>query len=140
MRAKSKLLSVLVPLVLATSACKKDGEVQETLDLLDKHGKEMAGKVKSASDKKAGVADAQKYLDSNKDDMTKRLKDLGELRGFQVSEEMQTKMASGIVDAMFACTTIQTDLIGETMSDDDLDKALDKLCKDWEGIVSSAGG
>jgi hypothetical protein len=126
-----RLAFLLVPFLAAT-ACKKDGDVQASLDLLDKHGKEITAKVTTATDKKAGVADAQKYLDSNKDDLNKRMKEMSELRGFQVSEDMQSKMAQSLVDAAFMCGKIQVDLMSETMSDKDLDASLEKLCKDWQ--------
>lgn len=126
---------VLVPL-LTVAGCKKDASVQESIDLLAKHSKEITTKVTGAADKKAGVADAQKYLDSNKDDLSKRMKEMSELRGFQVSEDMQSKMASALVEAAFMCGKIQVDLMSATMEDKDLDTSLDKLCKDWEGALN----
>ncbi len=125
---------VLAPL-LALAACKKDSDVQATIDLLDKHSKEITSKATGA-DKKAGVAEAQKYLDANKDDLTKRMKEVSELRGFQVSEDMQSKMATALLDAAFMCGKIQVDLMTETMSDKDLDSAVNKLCKDWEAALA----
>lgn len=130
-----RLALVLVPL-LTVAGCKKDSSVQESIDLLGKHSKEITAKVTGAADKKAGVADAQKYLDSNKDDLSKRMKEMSELRGFQVSEDMQSKMASALVEAAFMCGKIQVDLMSATMEDKDLDTSLDKLCKDWEGALN----
>jgi hypothetical protein len=130
-----RLALVLVPL-LTVAGCKKDSSVQESIDLLGKHSKEITAKVTGAADKKAGVADAQKYLDSNKDDLSKRMKEMSELRGFQVSEDMQSKMASALVEAAFMCGKIQVDLMSATMEDKDLDTSLEKLCKDWEGALN----
>src|SRR5262245_20440024 len=121
-----RLAALFIPFI-ALAACKKDDSVKESLDLIAKHGKEITTKVTGASDKKAGVADAQKYLDSNKDDISKRMKEMSELRGFQVSEDMQKQMAEGILDAAFMCTKLQTEIMAETMSDDDLDKSVKKL-------------
>ncbi|MBX7079063.1 MAG: hypothetical protein K1X88_07750 [Nannocystaceae bacterium] len=132
---RNRILVLALAPFIALTACKKDAAVQETIDLLDKHGKEITSKVTSASDKKAGVADAQKYIDSNKDDIAKRIKEMGELKGFQVSEEMQSKMASSLVDAAFMCSKIQVDLMAATMEDKDLDDALNKLCKTWDDAV-----
>lgn len=126
-----RLALLLVPFLAAT-ACKKDGDVQASIDLLDKHSKEITAKVTTATDKKAGVADAQKYLDSNKDDLNTRMKEMAELRGFQVSEDMQSKMAQALIDAAFMCGKIQVDLMSETMSDEALDGSIEKLCKDWQ--------
>ncbi len=128
-------LALLLAPFLALTACKKDDSVKESLDLLAKHSKEITTKVTGASDKKAGVADAQKYLDANKDDIVKRMKEMSELRGFQLSEDMQSKMAEGIVDATFMCMKLQTDIMAATMEDDELDKAVDKLCADWDAAV-----
>ncbi len=135
MHSRIRLALILAPL-LALSACKKDSAVQESIDLLGKHSKEITTKVTGAADKTAGVADAQKYLDSNKDDLSKRMKEISELRGFQVSEDMQTKMSSALVDAAFMCGKIQVDLMTETMADPALDGALGKLCKDWEAAMN----
>lgn len=134
--SRSLRLALLIAPLFAVAACKQDAAVQESIDLLGKHGKEITTKVTAAADKKAGVADAQKYLDSNKDDLSKRMKEMTELRGFQVSEEMQGKMASALVDAAFMCGKIQVDLMSATMQDEGLDTALDKLCKDWEGALA----
>lgn len=132
---RNKYLFLMLAPVLALSACKKDAAVQETIDLLDKHSKEIKAKVTDATDKKAGVAEAQKYIDANKDDIAKRIKEMGELKGFQVSEEMQSKMASSLVDAAFMCSKIQVDLMSATMEDKDLDASLEKLCKTWDDAV-----
>lgn len=126
---------VLVPL-LTLAGCKKDSAVQESIDLLAKHSKEITTKVTAAADKKAGVADAQKYLESNKDDLSKRMKEMSELRGFQVSEDMQSKMASALVEAAFMCGKIQVDLMSETMADKELDGAVEKLCNDWQAALN----
>ena len=128
-------LAALSISLIAFAGCKKDDSVKESLDLLAKHGKEITTKVTGASDKKAGVADAQKYLDSNKDDIIKRMKEMSELRGFQLSEDMQGKMAEGIIDATFMCTKLQTEIMAETMEDEELDKSVDKLCADWDNAV-----
>jgi hypothetical protein len=64
------------------------------------------------------------------------MKEMSELRGFQVSEDMQSKMASALVEAAFMCGKIQVDLMSATMEDKDLDTSLDKLCKDWEGALN----
>lgn len=128
-------LAALSISLVAFAGCKKDDAVKESLDLLAKHGKEITTKVTGASDKKAGVADAQKYLDANKDDIVKRMKEMSELRGFQLSEDMTSKMAEGIIEATFMCTKLQTEIMAETMEDKDLDTAVDKLCADWDAAV-----
>lgn len=128
-------LALAAALLLPTTACKRDGYVQESLDAFARHGKEIKAKIADASDKKAGVAEAQKYLDANKDDIAGRMKELGGLKGFQVSEDMQAKLGAGIVEASFMCTKLQADFMLQAAEDADFDAALDKLCASWDAAV-----
>lgn len=132
------LFSLLLALVMvtATTGCKKDDFVNSTMDELDKTATEISDAVKNADDKKAGVAEAQKILDGKKDDLGPKMKELGELRGFQVSEEAMGRMAKSIADDVMKVEGLKIDLMSETMKDAELKTALDKLTSEFTAMVS----
>ncbi len=132
------LFSLLLALVMvtATTGCKKDDFVNSTMDELDKTATEIADAVKNADDKKAGVAEAQKILDAKKGDLAPKMKELGELRGFQVSEEAMGRMAKSIADDVMKVEGLKIDLMSETMKDAELKTALDKLTSEFTDMVS----
>jgi len=132
------LFSLLVAFLLALplSGCKKDDMVNATMADLEKLATEINDTVTKAEDKKQGVADAQKILDGKKDDLKSKMKEVGELRGFQVSEETMGKMASTVADAVMKVEGLKLDLMSETMQDAELKTALDKLTKDFSDAVS----
>src|SRR5688500_6924958 len=101
-------------LSLSTTGCKKDDMVNTTMADLEKLATEMNDTVTKAEDKKQGIADAQKLLDGKKDDLKAKMKEVGELRGFQVSDETMTKMASTVADAVMKVEGLKLDLMSET--------------------------
>ena len=125
------LFAVLVAFILSLPGCKKDDMVNETMAEIEKLATEINETVNKAEDKKQGVADAQKLLDAKKDDLKGKMKEIGELRGFQVSDETMTKMGGSIADAVMNVEGLKLDLMSETMQDAELKTALDKLTKDF---------
>lgn len=105
--------------------------VNETMAEIEKLATEINETVTKAEDKKQGVADAQKLLDGKKDDLKAKMKEVGELRGFQVSDETMSKMGGSIADSVMKVEGLKLDLMAETMQDADLKAALDKLTKDF---------
>jgi hypothetical protein len=131
------LYTFLLAIVLALGACKKDDFANETMKELSDLTDEIVKKVKDASDKKAGVAEAQKALDAKKGDLSTKMKDIGQLRGFQLSEEAQGNVAKAIGDAMTKMAGLEIDLMTATMSDKDLKTAVEKLTKDHQAILDA---
>jgi hypothetical protein len=129
------LYTFLLAIVLALGACKKDDFANETMKELSDLTDDIVKKVKDASDKKAGVAEAQKALDAKKGDLSAKMKEIMELRGFQLSEEAQGNVAKVLVDVTTKMASLEIDLMSETMSDKDLQTALDKLTSDHENLV-----
>ncbi len=125
------LFAVLVAFILSLPGCKKDDMVNETMAEIEKLATEINETVTKAEDKKQGVADAQKLLDGKKDDLKAKMKEVGELRGFQVSDETMSKMGGSIADSVMKVEGLKLDLMAETMQDADLKAALDKLTKDF---------
>jgi hypothetical protein len=129
------LFTLLVAFILSLPGCKKDDMVNATMADLETLATEIADTVKNAEDKKQGVADAQKLLDAKKGDLQAKMKEVGELRGFQVSDETMTKMGGSIADAMMKVEGLKLDLMSETMQDAELKTALDKLTQDFGDTV-----
>lgn len=134
------LYTFLLAIVLALGACKKDDFANETAKELTTLTDDIVKTVKDASDKKAGVAEAQKKLDAKKDELSGKLKEVGELRGFQVSEETQGNVAKAMTESMTKMAGLEIDLMTATMSDKELETALDKLLKDHEAIITAVAG
>jgi hypothetical protein len=138
--AARTLYTFLLVLVFALGACKKDDFANETMSELTALTDDIVKTVKDASDKKAGVAEAQKKLDAKKGELAPKLKEIGELRGFQVSEETQVKVGNAMVESMTKMAALEIDLMTALMSDKELDTALDKLIKDHEAMITAIGG
>lgn len=129
------LYTFLLVLVFALGACKKDDFANETMKELTALTDDIVKTVKDASDKKAGVAEAQKKLDAKKGDLGPKMKEIMELRGFQLSEEAQGNVAKVLIDVTTKMAQLEIDLLTATMSDKDLEAALEKLSTDHENLV-----
>lgn len=129
------LYTLLIAIVLVLSGCKKDDMATGTIDELTKLTDEIVTKVKDASDKKAGVAEAQKALDAKKGEIGPKMAEIMELRGFQLSEEAQAAVAKGMVDNTAKMAQLEIDLLTETMKDKDLEAAVEKLTTDHENLI-----
>lgn len=130
------LFSLFLAFMLSSTGCKKDDFVNSTMDEVTKLAAEIAETVTKAEDKKKGVADAQKLLDGKKDDLKKKMTELGELRGFQVSDDVMASMASKVGEAVTKVHTLRIELMSETMSDPKLKEALEKLTADFTATIT----
>lgn len=127
---------LLFTFLAATPACKKDDMVKETMTEVDSLADEIVSTVKNADDKKQGVADAQKLLDAKKEDLGAKMGEVGELRGFQVSEEVATEMTSNLAQSVLEVESLKLNLMTETMKDKELDSALNKLTGDFSSMLT----
>jgi hypothetical protein len=127
---------LLFSFLVAAPACKKDDMVKETMTEVDSLADEIVSTVKNADDKKQGVADAQKLLDGKKDDLGKKMAEVGELRGFQVSEEVATEMTTNLAESVLEVESLKLNLMTETMKDKELDTALNKLTGDFSSMIT----
>lgn len=131
------LYTFLLVIVFALGACKKDDFVNETMTELSALTDDIVKKVNDAEDKKAGVAEAQKALDAKKGDLAPKLKEIPQIRNFQLSEEARGKLATVLVDVMTKMAALEGDLMIATMSDKELQAAVDKLTADHEALVDN---
>lgn len=133
-----KLLAsaLLLGLLASAPGCKKDEMVKETMTQVDSLADEIVSTIDKAEDKKQGVADAQKLLDAKKEDLGKRMAEVGELRGFQVSEEVTAEMGSSLTESVLEVEKLKLSLMSETMKDPELDKAVEKLTSDFSNMLA----
>ena len=136
MSARSTLYGFLLALVLLVSACSKDEMAIGAIDELNALTDDIVKTVSEAEDKKAGVAEAQKKLDAKKGDLGPKMKEVMDLRGFQVNEETQSKVATGLVDNTMKMASLEIDLMIATATDPELAAAVDKLSNDHEALLT----
>jgi hypothetical protein len=128
--------SIFFVALLMLGGCKKDDFVNSTCDEIDKLATEIVDTVKKGDDPKAGVDAAQKLLDGKKSDLEPKMKELGELRGFQVSEESTARMTSTLMDAVGKVEGLKIDYLRESMGDKDLDAKIEKLTGDFSTLLT----
>jgi len=133
-----KLLAagLLFSFLAAAPACKKDELVNDTMTEVDSLADEIVSTVEKADDKKQGVADAQKLLDAKKEELGKKMAEVGELRGFQVSEDVASKMTSSLAESLLEVETLKLSLMSETLKDKELDEAVNKLTGDFSSMLT----
>lgn len=129
------LTLLLVTLVLALSGCKKDDFARETVGELGKLADDIVAKAKEGSDRKASVDAAQKLLDDKRGELAPKMKEVMELRGFQVSEDTAAEVNKVRMDAGMKVAGLQIDLMTEIAGDDELSKKVDKLTDDFSNLV-----
>jgi hypothetical protein len=135
MSARSTLYGALLSLVLVVSACSKDEMATGAIDDLTKLTDDIVTTVNEADDKLAAVTEAQKKLDAAKGELGPKMKEVMELRGFQIGDEAKDKVASGLVDNTAKMATLEIDLMVASMSDPELEAAVEKLSKDHQALV-----
>ncbi|MGH1340713.1 MAG: hypothetical protein ACRBN8_04125 [Nannocystales bacterium] len=127
---------LLLSFLVAAPACKKDDMVKETTSEIDALADEMVKAVNDADDKKKGVADAQKLLDAKKADLGAKMAELGELRGFQVSEDVSAEMTSSLAQSVIEVQGLQITLMTESIKDPELKTAVDQLTTDFNDMIT----
>ena len=139
MYRKLSCLSLAVVLCALALACKRDADVNAVIADLDSFTKELVGKVESNPNPSAGADEAQKYFDSRKDEMTKKLASIKNVREAQVSEETKKKMLESFTNNVTSVSKLQIKYIGQSMRDPALRGKLDKLTKDYTALLQSIG-
>lgn len=140
MAGLSSLHVLLLAFVLSLSACKKDEQATSTIAEVTALTDEMVKAVTEATDKKAGVAKAQALLDARKDELSARMKAVGELTGMQLSEEAQNAILTGRTDNMAKVAQLEDDLLTELFKDEALETALEALIDDHEALIKGELG
>ena len=139
MYRKLSCLSLAVVLCALALACKRDADVGAVIADLDAFTKELVGKVESNPNPSAGADEAQKYFDSRKEEMTKKLASIKDVREAQVSAETKKKMEESFTNNVTNVAKLQLKYMNQSMRDPTLRPKLAKLSQDYNAMLQSIG-
>ena len=139
MYRKLSCLSLAVVLCALALACKRDADVGAVITELDSFTKELVSKVESNPNPSAGADEAQKYFDSRKEEMTKKLASIKNVREAQVSEETKKKMLESFTNNVRNVSMLQVKYMNQSMRDPALRTKLQKLAQDYTALLQSVG-
>ncbi|SRR5258708_9386724 len=129
-------LLVLALISLALAGCKRDKEVNAILMTVDSFTAELIGRIETAGNPSAGVDDAQKYLDSRRDELRGKMDALKRLRESQVSDAMKQKITSSLVDDASRVGDLEIKYVNQSMNDPAFKAKLDQLVKDYRALFT----
>jgi hypothetical protein len=130
-------LLLLLACALASAGCRSSyfspdsGGADALIPVLNSFTEELLAKVESASDKKAGVAEAQALLDARKDDLTARIAAFKRGAGFG---EYHGRWLEVEVDNTERVHRLQVKYSDASTRDADFKARLDKLVSDYDSI------
>lgn len=113
------------------SGVKDVGEMVKTLRAFTE---ELASKVESAQDAKAGLADAQKLLDARKGELAAAVSALRASPQVKADASARGRLLEAEVDNTERVHRLQVKYADATASDTDLKARLDKLVSDYDSI------
>jgi hypothetical protein len=125
--------------VLSLPGCKKDDQVLSTLSELDEFTSQMVQKIESAPNPAAGVDAAQAFFDQGQGSLKAKMKELGTMRGYQVSKEVRQKMESSLTANVGKVYGLKIKLMSATFQDKDLDGRLNRLVDAYTALVKGEG-
>jgi hypothetical protein len=133
-------LAVALGLSLALTACSRDDEVNKVVADFDGFSKEVVNKVKTAPNLADGLAEAQKFLDANKETMVQKLSAIKDVKGFQVSADTKKKMEETLKSDAEAVGGLGMAYVTQLALNAGLTSKFQKLANDYSGIVSRGLG
>ena len=139
MYRKLSCLSLAVVLCALALACKRDADINAVITDLDSFTKELVGKVESNPNPSAGADEAQKYFDSRKEEMTKKLASIKDVREAQVSAETKKNMTESFTNNVTNVAKLQLKYMNQSMRDPTLRPKLAKLSQDYNALLQSIG-
>jgi len=109
-------------------------DVGETVKALGAFTEELASKVESAGDAKAGLADAQKLLDARKGELAAAVSALRARPQVKADASARGRLLEAEVDNTERVHRLQVKYADATAGDPDLKARLDKLVSDYDSI------
>jgi hypothetical protein len=106
-----------------------DGVVRQLREFTD----ELAGKVESAPDPKAGVAEAQRLLDARKAELSARIDALKQ-KGFAGDASARGKWLEAEVDNTRRVGELKLKYLDVSLRDPELKAALERLAADYDSL------
>ena len=122
--------------LFGATGCSRDAEVLGFVVDFDTFSDEIVKRVKQAKDPSAGVDDAQKYLDSQKADIKKKLAALKEVRNFQISADTKKKIETSMTKNAEAVAGLMLNYVMRMATDKPFRAKLEKLIDDYKNTVT----
>lgn len=110
------------------------GGVGETVEALGAFTEELASKVESAADTKAGLADAQRLLDARRGELAASVSALRASERLKADAAARGRLLEAEVDNTERVHRLQIKYADATTADPDLKARLDKLVSDYDSI------
>ena len=110
------------------------GDLGETVKALGAFTEELASKVESAADTKAGLAEAQKLLDARRGELAASVSALRASPKVKADAAARGRLLEAEVDNTERVHRLQVRYADATTSDADLKARLDKLVSDYDSI------
>ena len=143
MAAPTLLLSLACALAAGCGGAGKDsaggsaagaGDMGETVKALGAFTEELASKVESAADTKAGLADAQKLLDARKGELASSVSALRASPQVKSDAAARGRLLEAEVDNTERVHRLQVEYAEASARDPDFKARLDKLVSDYDSI------
>jgi hypothetical protein len=96
----------------------------------------LVQKVEAQQGSIESVDEAQRFLDSKREEMAKKLRVLKEARGFQVSDETKKSMTESITKNVTNVASLQIKYVGNAMKNPNYKSKLEKLIKDYQNMIT----
>jgi hypothetical protein len=125
MHRKFAALLIAVACV-ASVACSKDSEVESVTNELHTFSQELIKKVETS-----GVDEAQKFMDSRKEDLKAKMNSIKNVRSAQLKKETQEKFATTITQDAMEVGKLKAKFIGKDAASN---AKIDKLISDYSEI------
>ena len=77
------------------------------------------------------------FLDSRKEEMRRKLANLKEARGFQLSEVTKKTMTDTVTQNVTRVASLQIKYVGKSVKDPNYKSKLEKLVKDYSALLTS---
>ena len=132
--------NILVFVLFACSSlagCSKDAEINTAMKDLNEFTTQLVQRIESAQGSVEGIDEAQRFFDSKKQEMQKKLGVLKGARGFQVSDETKKSMTESITKNMTSLASLQIKYVARSMKDPNHKSKFEKLVKDYRDLLIS---
>ncbi len=127
---RTNLLIVLA--LLCAVGCNKDPEALAALTALDETAEGIVQRVTDATDKKAGVLAARKFLDERTVELSGKMNALANLKDFEISDDVRQQMATRLGNAAASVAQLPITYARERVEDPEFDKAVIDLVEAFE--------
>lgn len=132
--------NILVFVLFACSSlagCSKDAEINTAMKDLNEFTTQLIQRIESAQGSVEGIDDAQRFFDSKKQEMQKKLGVLKGARGFQVSEETKKSMTESLTKNITSLASLQIKYVARSVKDPNHKSRFEKLVKDYRDLLTS---